>query len=136
MFQRFARSFTGLSVALNQVLTPGETVMSNLGPALAWQTNHAVLHLALTPEDVRQLLGEPDWAGRSLQYPGGTPPEWWPDHTLWEYEAVQLNLEFGAEGESGGTGNQGCDAFHDAPLAARRQRRLREVEGPRLPTGP
>ena len=52
------QAFTGISVALNQVLTPGETVMSNLGPALAWQTNHTVVHLALTPEDVpacRQL---------------------------------------------------------------------------------
>jgi hypothetical protein len=34
------------------VLTPGETVMSNLGPALAWQTNHPVIHLAYSPADV------------------------------------------------------------------------------------
>jgi hypothetical protein len=26
--------------------------MSNLGPALAWQTHHPVVHLALTPADV------------------------------------------------------------------------------------
>jgi hypothetical protein len=26
--------------------------MSNLGPALAWQTNHPVVHLALSPNDV------------------------------------------------------------------------------------
>jgi hypothetical protein len=26
--------------------------MSNLGPSLAWQTNHPVVHLALTPDDV------------------------------------------------------------------------------------
>jgi hypothetical protein len=33
--------------------------MSNLGPALAWQTNHPVVHLALAPQDVepcRRLL--------------------------------------------------------------------------------
>ena len=37
---------------LNEVLTPGETLMSNLGPALAWQTNHPVIHLAYSPADV------------------------------------------------------------------------------------
>ncbi len=45
-------SLTTLSVTLNSVLTPGETVMSNLGPALAWQTNHPVIHLAYSPADV------------------------------------------------------------------------------------
>jgi hypothetical protein len=45
-------SLTALSVTLNEVLTPGETVMSNLGPALAWQTNHPVIHLAFSPADV------------------------------------------------------------------------------------
>jgi hypothetical protein len=45
-------TLTTLSVKLNEVLTPGETVMSNLGPALAWQTNHPVIHLAYSPADV------------------------------------------------------------------------------------
>ncbi len=45
-------TLTGISVMLNERLTPGETVMSNLGPALAWQTNHSVIHLALSPSDV------------------------------------------------------------------------------------
>ena len=45
-------TLTALSIALNERLTPGEPIMSNLGPALAWQTNHPVLHLALTPADV------------------------------------------------------------------------------------
>jgi hypothetical protein len=45
-------TLTALSVTLNEVLTPGETVMSNLGPALAWQTNHPVIHLAYSPADV------------------------------------------------------------------------------------
>jgi hypothetical protein len=47
-----SRSLTALSVSLNEVLRPGETVMSNLGPALAWQTNHPVLALADSPADV------------------------------------------------------------------------------------
>lgn len=45
-------TFTELSVLMNQELHPGEVVMSNLGPALAWQSLHPVLHLALTPGDV------------------------------------------------------------------------------------
>ncbi len=47
-----SRTLTELSVSLNEVLAPGETVMSNLGPALAWQTNHPVIHLAHAPTDV------------------------------------------------------------------------------------
>ncbi len=46
------QTLTALSVQLNEVLTPGEMVMSNLGPALAWQTNHPVIHLAFEPADV------------------------------------------------------------------------------------
>src|SRR5262249_8030742 len=46
-----SRTLTSLSVALNEVLTRGEVVMSNLGPALAWQTNHPVIHLAYAPAD-------------------------------------------------------------------------------------
>ena len=47
-----SRTLTALSVALNGTLRPNETVMSNLGPALAWQTNHPVIHLAYSPADV------------------------------------------------------------------------------------
>lgn len=47
-----SRTLTALSVTLGDVLTPGETVMSNLGPALAWQTRHPVIHLAYAPADV------------------------------------------------------------------------------------
>ena len=70
-------TITALSVVLSERLTPGEPIMSNLGPALAWQTNHPVVHLALTPDDVeacRRRLdfhhvilvfrsGERAWAG-------------------------------------------------------------------------
>jgi hypothetical protein len=45
-------TLTALSVALSSGLAPGEPLMSNLGPSLAWQTNHPVLHLALAPDDV------------------------------------------------------------------------------------
>jgi hypothetical protein len=45
-------TLTALSIALSNDLAPGEPLMSNLGPALAWQTNHPVVHLALTPDDV------------------------------------------------------------------------------------
>ena len=45
-------SITAISIALSGELTPGEPLMSNLGPSLAWQTNHPVIHLALTPDDV------------------------------------------------------------------------------------
>jgi hypothetical protein len=45
-------TLTALSVTLNAVLTRGEPLMSNLGPALAWQTNHPVIHLAYSPGEV------------------------------------------------------------------------------------
>lgn len=45
-------TLTSISIVLGERLAPGEPLMSNLGPALAWQTNHPVVHLALTPADV------------------------------------------------------------------------------------
>jgi hypothetical protein len=45
-------TFTEIGLMVRSELRPGEVVMSNLGPALAWQTLHPVLHLALTPDDV------------------------------------------------------------------------------------
>jgi len=56
-----SHSLTALSIALNQVLSPGETLMSNLGPALAWQTNHPVIHLAYAPEDVAACRARHDF---------------------------------------------------------------------------
>jgi hypothetical protein len=41
-----------LAAELDARLAPGETVMSNLGPTLAWYARRPVLHLALAPEDV------------------------------------------------------------------------------------
>lgn len=47
-----SETITRLSILLNERLAPGETVMSNLGPALAWGSLHPVLHVAHTPADV------------------------------------------------------------------------------------
>ena len=46
------RTLTELSIALGARIAPREPIMSNLGPSLAWQTNHPVVHLALAPGDV------------------------------------------------------------------------------------
>jgi len=45
-------TLTRMSILLGQRLGPGEAVMSNLGPTLAWQTRRPVIHLAHTPQDV------------------------------------------------------------------------------------
>ncbi|MBI5709903.1 MAG: hypothetical protein HZC42_06305 [Candidatus Eisenbacteria bacterium] len=41
-----------ISVLMNREIPAGEPVMSNLGPALAWQARRPVLHLALSPGDL------------------------------------------------------------------------------------
>jgi len=56
-----SRSLTEISLELGGVLTPGETVMSNLGPALAWQTRHPVIHLAYSPADVNACRARLDF---------------------------------------------------------------------------
>jgi len=47
-----SQTITRLSILLNERLAPHETVMSNLGPSLAWGSLHPVLHLSHTPADV------------------------------------------------------------------------------------
>jgi hypothetical protein len=56
-----SRTLTSLSIALNQVLAPRETLMSNLGPSLAWQTNHPVIQLAYSPADVAACRARHDF---------------------------------------------------------------------------
>ncbi|HXS81169.1 MAG TPA: hypothetical protein VN896_00510 [Methylomirabilota bacterium] len=56
-----SRSLTALSASLNSVLVPGEVLMSNLGPALAWQTNHPVIHLAYSPADIPSCRARHDF---------------------------------------------------------------------------
>lgn len=79
-------TITRLSIVLNSRLAPGEIVMSNLGPALAWGSLHPVLHIAVTPGDVtacrrladfRHILlvvreGQRSWPGWNeiLEQPG------------------------------------------------------------------
>mgnify|MGYP001581285255 FL=1 len=41
-----------IAVLMNREIPAGEPVMSNLGPALAWQARRPVVHLALSPGDV------------------------------------------------------------------------------------
>ena len=48
------KTFEDLSRALDAGLHPGEPVMSNLGPTLAWYTRRPVLHLAFTPADMEK----------------------------------------------------------------------------------
>ena len=56
-----SRTLTAISIALNGVLSKNEAVMSNLGPALAWQTHHPVIHLAYSPEDVTACRARHDF---------------------------------------------------------------------------
>jgi len=41
-----------IAVLMNREIAPGEPVMSNLGPTLAWHARRPVVHLALAPEDL------------------------------------------------------------------------------------
>jgi hypothetical protein len=47
-----ARVLAALAAEIDQTLPPGEPLMSNLGPSLAWVTRRPIIHLALTPGDV------------------------------------------------------------------------------------
>ncbi len=73
-----SRTLTALSIALNTTLSPGETVMSNLGPALAWQTNHPVIHLANSPADVAACRRRHDFRHILLVFRGAERawPHW------------------------------------------------------------
>jgi hypothetical protein len=47
-----AATLLAIGVLLAREVPPGEAVMSNLGPQLAWEVRRPVVHLALAPEDV------------------------------------------------------------------------------------
>ena len=102
-----SRSLTGLSIALNEVLSPGEALMSNLGPALAWQTNHPVIHLAYSPEDVAACRARNDFRHLLLVF-RSADRAWAP----WQ-EIVE---------------NPGTAATH-AELGVRRERRFATPDG-------
>jgi len=65
-----SRSLTAISVSLNSVLVPREALMSNLGPALAWQTNHPVIHLAYSPADIAACRARHDFRHVLLVFRG------------------------------------------------------------------
>jgi hypothetical protein len=46
------RTLLQIAVLMNREIPPGEAVMSNLGPTLAWHARRPVVHLALAPEDL------------------------------------------------------------------------------------
>jgi hypothetical protein len=89
-----APALASLAARVNQELAPGEPLMSNLGPILAWSADRPVVHLALTPVDVeacRRLLDtrnvvlvyrDPERAGAAwgevVRSPAEAPqhPEW------------------------------------------------------------
>jgi hypothetical protein len=54
-------TFEEIARTLDAELKPGEPVMSNLGPTLAWYTRRPVLHLALTPADVEKCRERVDF---------------------------------------------------------------------------
>ena len=47
-----ASAIAAIAAEIDRRLPPGEPLMSNLGPSLAWATRRPVVHLALTPGDV------------------------------------------------------------------------------------
>ena len=102
-----SRSLTAMSIALNRVLAPHETLMSNLGPSLAWQTNHPVIHLAYSPEDVAACRARHDFRHVLLVF-RSAERAWEP----WQ-EIVET---------------PGVAATH-AELGVRRERRLKTADG-------
>jgi hypothetical protein len=88
-------TFTELSILINHELRPGEVVMSNLGPALAWQTLHPVIHLALSPADVESCRRRRDFRVILLAF--REPDRAWPG---W----VEVMSRYGAAATEPGLG--------------------------------
>jgi hypothetical protein len=65
-------------VMMSRELPPGEAVMSNLGPLLAWHARRPVIHLALTPADLEPCRRKLDFRHVILVYrePERAGPEW------------------------------------------------------------
>jgi hypothetical protein len=65
-------------VMMNRELPPGEAIMSNLGPLLAWHARRPVIHLALAPEDLEACRRKLDFRHVILVYrePERAGPEW------------------------------------------------------------
>ncbi len=65
-------------VLMSKEIRPGEAVMSNLGPLLAWHARRPVIHLALAPEDLEACRRRLDFRNVILVYrePERAGPEW------------------------------------------------------------
>ena len=65
-------------VLMNREIPPGEAVMSNLGPLLAWHARRPVIHLALTPADLDACRRRLDFRNVILVYrePERAGPDW------------------------------------------------------------
>jgi hypothetical protein len=90
-----------LFVLMNHELAPGEPVMSNLGPILAWNAQRPVVHLALAPGDVEACRRRLDVRHIVLVYrdPGRAGREWGeivvrpaeaPGHPEWNVTRARL----------------------------------------------
>jgi hypothetical protein len=75
-----ASAMADLVARLDRDLTPGEPVMSNLGPVLAWHARRPVVHLALSPSDVDACRQRLDVRYLLLVFndPSRAWPEWRP----------------------------------------------------------
>jgi len=65
-------------VLMSKEIPPGEAVMSNLGPLLAWHARRPVIHLALSPDDLEACRRRLDFRNVILVYrePERAGPEW------------------------------------------------------------
>jgi hypothetical protein len=75
-----AATIADLAARLDRELEPGEPVMTNLGPTLAYHARRPVVHLALGPAEVEPCRARLDFAHVVLAFrePARAWPEWRP----------------------------------------------------------
>jgi hypothetical protein len=73
-----AATLLATGVLMAREIPPGEAVMSNLGPLLAWHARRPVIHLALSPADLEGCRRRLDFRNVILVYrePERAGPEW------------------------------------------------------------
>jgi len=86
-----------IAVLMNRDIPPGEAVMSNLGPTLAWHARRPVIHLALAPEDIDACRRRLDFRHVLLVFrdPAHAWGEWGQvlAHPLEARDRPELNIE-------------------------------------------
>jgi 4-amino-4-deoxy-L-arabinose transferase-like glycosyltransferase len=102
-----AEAMRGLARELDQVCEPGEPVMSSLGPLLAWHARRPVVHLALSPGDLRPVRRKLDVRHVLLVFRDGSQA--WP---TWRAivdagERAPLEPEWGVAGVHSSTTRDG-----------------------------